>query len=169
MSVKSLHSHPIALWDDCVKFLKNGKVQEKLKAIVLLVPNHISARLLYLESIGKAPAKLSLPGSLSKIEKAAGELGAMLVDGRFLQTMGDNNVLFKLANEIAGMRSMLDQRTLAYCDSYSALANYVKTLRGRSAIDGAQIDKFNSLLDKIISEREKLRNNQEIREELMLE
>ena len=151
------------------KLLKNAKVQEKLRAIVKLAPNHISARLLFLQSVGKAPAQLSLPGSLSKIENAAEELGSMLEDGRFMERMGDGNVLFGLANEIVSMRSMLDKRTLAYCDSYSALANYVKALRGRTQIDKGHLGKINALVDRIVSERDKLLNNQEIREELLLE
>ena len=67
------------------------------------------------------------------------------------------------------MRSMLDKRTLAYCDSYSALANYVKALRGRTQIDKGHLGKINALVDRIVSERDKLLNNQEIREELLLE
>ena len=150
-------------------FLKNSKVQQKLKAIVNLAPNHTSARLLFLKSVGKAPRKLSLTGSLTKIEQSAENLASMLEDGSFMATSGNENVLFTLGNEISTMRPMLDKRTLGYCDSFSSLTNYTKTLRSRSQVSDGQIEKFNSLVDNIVTERTKLYNNQEIREELMLE
>ncbi|GHC41794.1 S16 family serine protease [Roseibacillus persicicus] len=150
-------------------FLKNQKVREKLRNIVQLAPNHVSARLLYLESVGKAPSQLSLPGSLTKIEQAAGSLSAMLQDGSFLESKGNDNVLFRLANDIANMRPMLDPRTLDYSDSYSDVANYVKQLRGRSQISRGQVEKFNQMVETVVAERENLLNDQEIREELMLE
>lgn len=151
------------------KYLKNVKVREKLRTIVKLAPNHVSARLLYLHSVRKGPKTLSLPGSLMAIEKAATEFSSMLTDGTFMATGGNDNVLFGLVNEIARMRPTLDKRTLEYCDSFGDMAQYMKTIRSRTTLQNSHIREINEHVATIQTERTQLMNNKEVREELMLD
>ena len=53
------------------KVLQNGRVQEKLEAVLEKMPNHISAQLLLDHARGKAPEKLSVGGSFHEIDSRA--------------------------------------------------------------------------------------------------
>ena len=150
-------------------YLNNAKVREKLRAIVKLAPNHASARLLYLHSVGKAPKLLSLPGSLAAIEEAAGSFGTMLQDGSYEVKGGHDDVLTGLVNEIARMRPTLDRRTRPYCDAYEEFAAFVKDMRDRKYLKPSEYAQMKSMINTINSERNKLMNDKEVREELMLE
>ncbi|MFK7910052.1 MAG: S16 family serine protease [Akkermansiaceae bacterium] len=150
------------------KYIYNGKVRSKLRNIVKLTPNHLSARLLYLHSVKKAPKKLSLLGSLTGIDNAGGKLGSMLQDGSFMKpgSLGDD-VLTDLVYELSRLRPMLDDRTRRYADSYLDIANFFKRHRDRNRINAQLSRELKTLVAAIGIERKKLLNNPEIREELM--
>lgn len=149
-------------------FLKNKKVQEKLRNIVKLAPNHSSAKLLYLHSIGRAPKKLSLPGSIDAIDKAATNFWSILEDGSYMDS-GNDDVLFKLINQLARMRQTLDKRTIAYCDSYDRFASFAKEVRDRRRLRKSELRDIDNYINRIKSERKKLLNDADVREELMIE
>lgn len=150
------------------KFIYNSKVLAKLKAIVKLAPNHLSARTLYLHGIKKGPKKLSLPGSLTAIDTAASRLGRMLRNGSFVDT-GQDDVLRDFISEMKRLRSMLDVRTTAYADTYEDLADYMKSIRGRKILSPQMRRELQAKVRKVDNERTKLLENKEIREELMIE
>lgn len=153
------------------KFMRvrhGDKVLAKLKAIVKLAPNHLSARILYLHGIKKGPKNLSLPGSLTAIDKASSRLGGMLSDGSFMDT-GHDDVLRNFISEMKRLRSMLDQRTKAYADTYEELADFMRTIRGRKILSAQLRRELQGKVRRVDSERRKLLENKEIREELMIE
>jgi len=150
------------------KFISNSKVLAKLKAIVNLAPNHLSARTLYLHGIKKGPKKLSLPGSLTAIDTASNRFGRMLRDGSFMDT-GHDDVLRDFISEMKRLHSMLDKRTTPYADTYEELADYMKTIRGRKILNPQMRRELDAKVRRVDNERTKLLENKEIREELMIE
>lgn len=91
-------------------YVTNGKVLGTLKGIVKTAPNHLSARLLFLHGVKKGPKNLSLPGSLTAIDKAAARFARLLIDGSFMDT-GRDDVLLDFLNEMKRLRPMLDKRS----------------------------------------------------------
>lgn len=149
------------------KLLANSKVKAKLKSIVQAVPNHLSARILFLHAIKRGPKSLSLPGSLTAIDKAARNLGKMLSDGTFFDTK--NDVLRDFVSDMKRLRPMLDQRTKEFADTYEELADYLVEIRGRRQLNAQNKRVLDAHIRKVQAERDKLLNNKEIREELMIE
>ncbi len=150
------------------KYIYNGKVRAKLRTIVKLTPNHLSAKLLLLHSIKKAPKKLSLVGSLTGVDQAGEKLLSMLRDGSFMKpgNLGDD-VLTDLVYELSRLRPMLDKRTTGYADAFLDVANFFKRHRGRNRINAQLERELNTKARAIGIERKKLLNDPDIREELM--
>ena len=67
------------------------------------------------------------------------------------------------------LRSMLDQRTKAYADTYEELADFMRTIRGRKILSAQLRRELQGKVRRVDSERRKLLENKEIREELMIE
>ena len=146
----------------------NDKVKAKLREVVKLAPNHLSARLLYLHGAGKGPKRLSLVGSIDGIEIAGAKLGEMMDDGSFQKAEGlKDDVLTGLINDFSRLRPKLDKRTLKYADSYMDVARFLKKNRDRRKFSQSLRNEFEGLLGGIRSERKRLANNPEVREELM--
>lgn len=152
------------------KYAMNGKVREKLKKVIDLAPNHISAQLLYLHSMKRAPKKLSLQGSLTGIDNAGLELSSILRDGSFLKGKGlQEDVLTELLFDINKLRPKLDERTKDYADSYKALASFFKHHRGRSSLTDELVLDLEKRAAQISTEKAKLLNDEEIASELFVE
>lgn len=152
------------------KYIYNAKVKEKLRNIVKLMPNHLSARLLYLHGVKKAPKKLSLIGSITGIDNAGSKLAAMFKDGSFAKGSGlDDDVLTDLVYEMSRLRPMLDKRTIKYADAYSNVSKFLKRHRDRKVFSGQLRREFNQLVNAIGIERKRLLNDEDVREELMTE
>ncbi len=64
---------------------------------------------------------------------------------------------------------MLDKRTRAFSDTYDELANYVKTVRGRKILNTQIRRELRKKSRRVDNARQKLLDNKEIREELMLD
>jgi hypothetical protein len=150
------------------RFVTNAKVREKLRNIVKLAPNHLSARLLFLHGSGSPPRNLSLPGSLLAIDRAAAAFSMMMEDGSYLET-GTDDVLFGLVSELKRLRPMLDPRTADYAGAHEELAAYIKSIRGRRQVTTQIGRELQVRLRKVHSERKKLLSDSEVMEELMLE
>ncbi len=150
------------------RFITNPKVLAKLKSIVKTAPNHLSARLLYLHGVKKGPRHLSLPGSLTAIDRASGTFAQMLIDGTYMDT-GHDDALRNFISDMKRLRPMLDQRTKAFSDTYEDLADYVKKIRGRKILNDQIRRELSEMSRQVGGERNKLLNNREIREELLLD
>lgn len=150
------------------KYIYNSKVRNKLRNIVKLTPNHLSARLLYLHSIKKGPKKLSLAGSIIGIDNAGQKLANMFSDGSFQKARGLNDdSLTTLIFDISRLRPMLDKRTTKYADTYINVSNFIKRHRERRILSAQLRREFSTLIQAIGIERKRLLNNEEVREELM--
>lgn len=150
------------------RFATHPKVRAKLKKIVDLAPNHLSARVLYLHSVKRGPSKLSLAGSIMAIDEAAASFGVMMEDGSFLDT-GSDDVLAGLVFELRRLRPMLDPRTKDFFDAYVELSSYVKEIRSRRIINEQIQRELRTRSRRVVSEERELLNNEEVREELMLD
>jgi len=149
--------------------LVNAKVQERLKAVVDAVPNHVSARLLLLAGTGKGAKRLSLGGSLEQIDKAAGDL---MKQTRTPRPEGvDQDILAKAMADLRRLRGKLDERTVAFADSVQALGDEFRALKNsppKSPPEQAKaIGKLSTLGRKVDAEADKLRTNKQLMEELM--
>jgi len=152
------------------KYIYNAKVREKLKKVVELTPNHLSAKLLYLHSVKKGPKKLSLTGSITGVDNAGSKLAGMFKDGSFQKVSGlGDDVLTDLVYEISRLRPMLDKRTMKYADAYLKTASFIKRYRTRKLFSEQLMREFNQSVNAIEIERKRLLNNEEVREELMAE
>jgi hypothetical protein len=150
-------------------YVFNNKVREKLREIVKLTPNHLSARLLLLHSLKRGPKLLSLEGSISGINKSGDKLSAMLKDQSWLEDGGNDDVLFKFQSELARLRPMLDKRTLTYADAYAKVANFFKDNRDRKVMTVQAKRELKSAIARLNSARRKLYNDPDVREELMMD
>ncbi len=99
--------------------LRNSKVQAKLRKIVEMAPNHLSARLLLLKGLGKEPKQLSLPGSLLTIDRAAAPLIRAISNGKFEQSDSslDSNEYADAISKLRRVRAKLDARTHKCADA----------------------------------------------------
>jgi len=150
------------------KFIYNGKVREKLRNIVKLTPNHLSARLLYLHSVKKGPKKLSLVGSIVGIDNAGSKLSAMVQDGSFESSSGlSDDVLSDLVFELSRLRPMLDKRTTKYADSYTDISLFIKRNRDRKIFNAQLMNELRKLANAPGIERKRLLNDEDVREELL--
>lgn len=148
--------------------ISHPQVREKLKSIVEAIPNHESARLIALHSVGKAPDKLSLNGSLQAIQGAAKQLSESISNGSYLER-GTNSPLWESVSQLSRLRNNIDPRTKDYLDSFLKTATLLKDINssGRKQWTNDQQREFQSLLTRIQTEESKLLNNVEIQEELM--
>ncbi len=150
------------------RLIFNPKVIGKLQEILKAAPNHLSAKYLILHGLKRGPRNLSLIGSLGAIDEADTAFAAMLNDGSFTETSGNSDVLFKFEGEMGRLRPLLDKRTVAYCDTYISLAEFIKANRGKR-IYTAQIDReFKAAIAAVRKARTDVLSDAEIREELML-
>lgn len=150
------------------KYIYNTKVREKLRKVVKLTPNHLSARLLFLHSVKKAPDKLSLMGSLVGIDNAGSKLISMINEGNYKRAKGlGGDALADLTSEMSRLRPMLDMRTIKYADSYIDIARFLKKHRNQKIFSDKYSRELKQLANAIGTERNQLINNEEVREELM--
>ena len=151
--------------------LRNAKVQAKLREILALAPNHLSAELLLAKATGSGPRTLSLLGSLESIEKSAASL---LQAARDQREVRDPLLKDELAAAVGGLRRVrakLDRRTWDYADSIQDFGNLVREFQDAPPRGGAMRQKklraIQSSAQKIETEVRKIRNNKEMMEELM--
>ena len=150
------------------KFIFNSKVREKLKEVVKLAPNHLSARLLYLHSIKKGPKKLSLIGSIVGIDNAGEKFINMMQDGSFTNGNGlQDDTLTDLVYELNRLRPTLDKRTIKYADSFIDISQFIKRYRDRKVFTDQLMRELRQLANAIDIEKKRLLNDEDVRAELM--
>ncbi|NNE93973.1 MAG: hypothetical protein HKN23_20170 [Verrucomicrobiales bacterium] len=151
--------------------LKNQQVQAKLRKIVQLAPNHLSARLLLLKAVGREPRQLTLSGSLTAIDRAAAPLIRALRDDKFEAGSSlDNNEYRDAVSGLRRVRSQLDNRTHQCADAIIAYSTYIDTwVNKRPNSRNKQIElieKIKASGSRVGSEFEKLHNRPDVKEEL---
>ena len=148
--------------------INHAQVREKLKSILEVIPNHDSARLIALHSVGKGPKKLSLAGSIQAIQGAAKELNATIASGNF-QERGVNSPLWTNVSLLNRLRENVDPRTKDYLDAFLKNATVLKDFiaSGKRQWTSEQLRELNNCAISIQAEELKITNNVEIQEELI--
>jgi hypothetical protein len=150
-------------------FAYNPKLQEKLREVLKILPNHLSAKLLLLHGQRQAPDRLSLSGSILAIQQADQSFAGMLKDQSWLESGGNDDALFRFIGDMERLRVKLDKRTIDYGDAYRNLALYIKSIRGRRQFTPQMRDELRTAVKRVESKRDALMAEPEVREELMLE
>jgi hypothetical protein len=111
--------------------LGNVQVQQRLKKVVELAPNHASARYLLLEAIGRAPKALTLQGSITAIDRAALPLIQGLENLNFKQggSALDSDQFADAMTNLRRIRPRLDRRAWETADAIMDFAAAFKTLK----------------------------------------
>ncbi len=109
-------------------YLKNAKVQERLREVVKLAPNHQSAIWLLYEGLGRSPDRLTLQGSLIYIDRAAEPLIRAIRQGKFdAQSPLDGDEYADSAYALRRLRNKLDNRTVDLADAIISYASLMRT------------------------------------------
>lgn len=148
---------------------RHPKVQAKLRSVLETIPGHHSARLVALHGQGRAPAKLSLVGSLEAIEIKAGQLAQLLNSDDLGASRGFDDPLRDTVFELNRLRATIDPRTTGLLDGYRKIAEFFKAHRSKNSLDGGEQGELRNLIKALNEARAELRNSREVREELMNE
>jgi len=148
---------------------KHPKVQEKLRAILKIIPGHHSARLVALHGQNRAPQKLSLIGSLNAVEQGAEKFADILRNGQLRSTQGLDDPVRDTVFNLSRIRETIDPRTKGLLDAYTKIAYFFKERREKKYLRDSERAKLDSLINTLNAERTKLKNNREIQEELISE
>ncbi|MEM7010929.1 MAG: S16 family serine protease [Verrucomicrobiota bacterium] len=111
--------------------LKNTQVQQRLRKVVELTPNHASARLLLLKAIGRSNSQLTLQGSLTAIDRAALPLiqGLRNKDYRGGANPLDSDEFGASVSNLKRIRPQLDKRAWDTADAITEFAEAFRILR----------------------------------------
>jgi len=170
-SIEEFHKIQSAIFRHKTGVLRNAKVQKKLREILELAPNHLSAKLALQVATGRAPKTLSLHGSLEKTENSASTL---LQAARSSSDPSDalaTDDLAKAISELKRIRLKLDKRVWSYADSIQDFGKLVREFktsppRGNSS-KRKKLTEIQIAAEKIEKEVMKIRNSKEIMEELI--
>ncbi|MEC7857546.1 MAG: hypothetical protein VYA96_07355, partial [Verrucomicrobiota bacterium] len=170
-SIEEFNKIQSAIFRHKTGVLKNAKVQKKLREILELAPNHLSAKLALQVATGRAPKTLSLQGSLEKTENSASTL---LQAARSSSDPSDalaTDDLAKAISELKRIRLKLDKRVWSYADSIQDFGKLVREFktsppRGNSS-KRKKLTEIQIAAEKIEKEVMKIRNSKEIMEELI--
>ncbi|CAN5173474.1 hypothetical protein BH23VER1_BH23VER1_36130 [soil metagenome] len=133
------------------EIVKNGTVQQRLREIVDLIPNHFSARFLLVAGLGRPPAQpLTFQGSRDAIGTAARlllETGTRPDQGRDVSSFGQAACL-AVIDRIRALRPQLDPATLGYADALGKYAASLRDLLGTSL--DRRSPRANALRDEMV-------------------
>ena len=151
--------------------LRNTQIQNKLREVIRLAPNHLSAKLALELATGKSRKTLSLLGSLENTEQSA----TLLLDAaRSGSASGDAlapDELGKAINDIKRIRLKLDKRVWPYADSIQDFGKLVRAFKisppKSISTKKKKLTEIQSAAERIENEAKKIRNNKKIMEELI--
>ena len=113
-------------------YLRNAKVQEKLKNILKLTPNHLSARILLLKGTNRLPKQLTLEGSIITIDRSSSAvMDAIRKDGKMELGGLTRDQLAGALNEIRDKRKVVDKRVVPYADSLEDLGRLIREFQAK--------------------------------------
>ena len=153
-------------------YLRNPHVAEKLRHIVQLAPNHLSARNLLLAATESLPSQFSLRGSLTQIDVAAEPLIKAIQAKNFdpqSNPFAEDDYSTAMSN-LTRVRPMLDRRTIpcvdALADFSSLMREYVSNRPRSPAKINELVLRIRSAGDRVDLEYDKLRRDVDVQEEL---
>ncbi len=153
-------------------YLRNAKVQEKLKKVLRLTPNHLSARLLLAKGMGRLPRKLTLAGSIMQIDRTSGALMTAMENDSDKELGGLNRGEVSGAlNAIRDSRGLIDKRVVPYTDALQDLGRLIRDYQASPPKaypkHKQKIGEIRSAARRVNSAREKLLGDPEIANELI--
>lgn len=153
------------------KVLANPKVRGKLRAILALSPNHLSAKILLDKALGRFPETLSLQGSLESIERSAASLIDAAAAGRAGRSVLAADDLADAIGGLRRVRPQLDRRTWGFADAIQDFGKRVRELQA-APLRGVprnkkKLSEIQNAARLIEAEASKIRNNEAMMEELM--
>lgn len=155
-------------------YLRNSKVQGKLRSVLKILPNHLSAKYLLLRGLGREASGLTLLGSVQAIDRNA----APLINGL---REGDFDVQDKLGKDSFGdtissmkrLRPLLDERTRPCADAIVKFSGYIRTaINSPPRSQGAIVQLNNNIRMSgraVGTEYDRLFDRADVREELMID
>ncbi|MDB6070286.1 MAG: hypothetical protein JWL81_1457 [Verrucomicrobiales bacterium] len=152
--------------------LRDRTVQAKLREILKLQPNHLSAKFLLAAAAGVLPVKLSLQGSIDAMDDAAESLLQAIQSkevGDMTKVAHDD--LGKAVFKLKGSRSRMDPRIHPALDALTIFGQELRTWQDSPPRTQARAEKMAAVLMAAAAEanrqRSVLMNNRDVVEELM--
>lgn len=143
------------------------KVQEKLRGVLEVIPGHQSARLIALHGQGRGPSTLSLLGSLIAIENGAQEFSKLLASGNLQSGEGLGDPLRDTVFHLTRIEKNIDPRTKGLLRAYIKVAYFFKERRQKKFLSDGERGQLQALILNLNNQRDKLKNDKEIQEELL--
>lgn len=152
--------------------LRNSNVQQKLRKVIEVAPNHLSAKILILATQNQAPKKFSLAGSVDEIDEAGSALVDAVKAGKKSSYTGLNkDHLADGLSSLQRIRSKLDDLTWPYADALVQFGNVLRQLPNRTTMSKSAYEKLvaeiNASVDQVNAERERLLSMPEVVELLI--
>ena len=157
-----------------ITYLQNPKVQEKLRSVVRVIPNHLSAKYLLLKAVGRNPSHLTLIGSVQAIDRKAAPLLHHLQEGNF--DVEDRLARDNFAHTISALgrlRPLLDARTRPCADAIIRYSGFVRTaFNNPPRARRAQVELLANIKKSgsdVGNQYEKLFDREDVKKELMMD
>ncbi len=157
-----------------LNLLSNQAIQDKLRSILKVMPNHLSAKYLLLKGMGRQPTGLTLAGSIQAIDRNAAPLINALKEGNFeVQDSLGKDSFAQTISALNRVRPLLDERTRPFSDSIVTFSGFVRTaINTPPKSPSAITDLRNNLRASgrnVNTENEKLYKRPDVKKELMIE
>jgi hypothetical protein len=152
--------------------LTDRQVQEGLREVFKLAPNHATAKYLLLQGLGRQPKQLTLQGSLRQIDVSAAPMIDAIQEGAFEERKSglDADAYGKAMSNLRLLKPKLDKRTR---DCVDAVYEYSELIRRwvneRPKSDNNQIKLIEEIIsaeDDLKREYDALMNRADVRREL---
>lgn len=147
--------------------LVNPHVIERLRRVLQLAPNHLSAELLLRSGMGSAPTHLSLAGSFTALDRCLKPMNAVRESRDFtskIEPLKDSII------NLRRIRNQLDPRTKDVCDNiedlYAALSDIEPGMPSTSPRLKQAIEDMNRASDRLDAAYAALRSDPDVQEEL---
>ena len=157
-----------------LSYLRNSKVQAKLREVIGVLPDHWSAKYLLLKGLGQVPEQLTLGGSLLAIDRNAAPLLHAIREGGFdIEDKLAKDSFAETISALKRVRPHLDTRTRPCADAIIDYSGYVRTAinnppRSPSAIN-TLVRNLKTSGANVEREYDNLFERPDVKDELMIE
>ena len=110
-----------------ISYLRNFKLQQKLREVLKTMPNHLSAKYLLLKGMNREPGSLTLMGSVQAIDRNAAPLINALREGVNVQDRLRNDSFADTMSALTRLRPLLDDRTRPCADAIVKFSGFIRT------------------------------------------
>ena len=147
--------------------LKTPEAKSALQMVVQSAPNHLSARLLLSYLNGAVPQRLTLRGSLSEIDQSVAAVIEATKSDLTATSNLDAGKISLVISDLNRLRAKIDPRIRPYCDAWINWARVVNGILGGRVTTKKDVAQLKAAGRKIDAERDALRKNESIQDELL--